>query len=52
MKDHKGKLILSSLLLAFLPWAGVSLWIVLGLTLLATLASVLYSYIFYRKKHG
>lgn len=40
------------LLLAFLPWAAVSLWIVLGLTLLATLASVLYSYIFYRKKHG
>ena len=40
------------LLLAFLPWAAVSLWIVLGLTLLASLASVLYSYIFYRKKHG
>ena len=40
------------LLLAFLPWASVSLWIVLGLTLLASLASVLYSYIFYRKKHG
>ena len=40
------------LLLAFLPWAEVSLWIVLGLTLLASLASVLYSYIFYRKKHG
>ena len=40
------------LLLAFLPWAAVSLWIVLGLVLAATLASVLYSYIFYRKKHG
>ena len=40
------------LLLAFLPWASVSLWIVLGLTLLASLASVLYSYIFYRKRHG
>ena len=40
------------LLLAFLPWASVSLWIVLGLTLLASRASVLYSYIFYRKKHG
>ena len=40
------------LLLAFLPWAAVSLWISLGLVLVATLASVLYSYIFYRKKHG
>lgn len=40
------------LLLAFLPWAEVSLWISLGLVLLASLASVLYSYIFYRMKHG
>lgn len=40
------------LLLAFLPWAAVSLWISLGLVLVATLASVLYSYIFYRKKNG
>ena len=40
------------LLLAFLPWAEASLWISLGLVLLAALASVLYSYIFYRKKHG
>lgn len=40
------------LLLAFLPWAEASLWISLGLVLLASLASVLYSYIFYRKKHG
>ena len=40
------------LLLAFLPWAAVSLWISLGLVLLATLASVLYSYVFYRRKHG
>ena len=34
------------LLLAFLPWAEASLWISLGLVLLASLASVLYSYIF------
>lgn len=40
------------LLLAFLPWAEASLWISLSLVLLASLASVLYSYIFYRKKHG
>lgn len=40
------------LLLAFLPWAAVSLWISLGLVLLASLASVLYSYVFYRRKHG
>ena len=40
------------LLLAFLPWAEASLWISLGLVLLASLASVLYSYIFYWKKHG
>lgn len=40
------------LLLAFLPWAELSLWISLGLLLLTTLGSVLYSYIFYRKKHG
>lgn len=41
-----------TLLLAFLPWAEVSLWISLGLILLATLASVLYSYLYYRRKHG
>lgn len=40
------------LLLVFLPWAEAGLWISLGLVLLTTLASVLYSYIFYRKKHG
>ena len=40
------------LLLAFLPWSAVSLWISLGLVLLASLASVLYSYVFYRRKHG
>lgn len=40
------------LLLAFLPWGAAGLWISLGLVLLASLASVLYSYIFYRKKHG
>ena len=40
------------LLLAFLPWATVSLWLSVGLILLASLASVLYSYIFYRKKQG
>ena len=42
----------ASLLLAFLPWATVSLWLSVGLILLASLASVLYSYIFYRKKNG
>ena len=42
----------ASLLLALLPWASVSLWISVGIILLASLASVLYSYIFYRKKHG
>ena len=40
------------LILDLLPWKGVSLWISLGLVLLASLASVLYSYVFYRKKHG
>lgn len=40
------------LLLAFLPWGALGLWISLGLVLLASLASVLYSYIFYRKKQG
>lgn len=40
------------LLLAFLPWAAAGLWISLGLVLVASLASVLYSYIFYRKRHG
>ena len=40
------------LLLAFLPWGALSLWIGVGLVLVASLASVLYSYIFYRKKHG
>ena len=42
----------ASLLLAFLPWVTVSLWLSVGLILLASLASVLYSYIFYRKKNG
>ena len=42
----------ASLLLALLPWATVSLWLSVGLILLASLASVLYSYIFYRKKNG
>lgn len=41
-----------TLLLAFLPWAEVSLWVSLGLILLTTLASVLYSYLYYRRKHG
>ena len=40
------------LLLAFLPWAAAGLWISLGLVLAASLASVLYSYVYYRKKHG
>ena len=40
------------LVLAFVPWTEISLWIILGLALLASLAPVLYSYIFYRKKHG
>ena len=40
------------LLLAFLPWGAAGLWISLGLVLAASLASVLYSYVYYRKKHG
>ncbi|MGN0982136.1 MAG: SdpI family protein [Candidatus Limivicinus sp.] len=40
------------LLLAFLPWAEAGLWISVGMILLTALSSVLYSYIFYRKKHG
>ena len=40
------------LLLAFLPWGAAGLWISLGLILVASLASVLYSYIFYRRKPG
>ena len=40
------------LLLAFLTWAAAGLWISLGLVLAASLASVLYSYVYYRKKYG
>lgn len=42
----------ATLLLAFLPWREAGLWISLGLVLLTALASVLYSYLLYKKKHG
>lgn len=38
-----------TLLLAFWPETGM--WVTLGLVLVTTLGSVLYSYLFYRKKH-
>lgn len=39
-----------TLLLAF--WPEIGMWVTLGLVLLTTLGSVLYSYLFYKKKHG
>lgn len=39
-----------TLLLAF--WSEIGMWVTLGLVLLTTLGSVLYSYLFYKKKHG